>query len=135
MAAPHVVLYDSDCGFCVWAMAKVLAFDRDGRLRPLALQSPAADALLGGMEEGRKMASWHLAGPGGELHSGGAAFAPLMRLLPRGGRALAAVFARFPRASDRLYLAVADRRGALGRLLGEGARARARRTVEGREAG
>jgi predicted DCC family thiol-disulfide oxidoreductase YuxK len=116
-------------------MAKVLAFDRDGRLRPLALQSPAADALLGGMEEGRKMASWHLAGPGGELHSGGAAFAPLMRLLPRGGRALAAVFARFPRASDRLYLAVADRRGALGRLLGEGPRARARRTVEGREAG
>ena len=132
MPERHVVLYDSDCGFCVWTMAKVLAWDRYGRLRPMALQRPESDALLGGMDEERKMASWHLVAPGGEVHSGGLAFAPLMRLLP-GGRPLAAAFARFPRAADRLYFAVADRRAALGRLVSSRARARAAWRVGRRE--
>lgn len=78
------------------------------------------------------MASWHLVAPGGEVHSGGRAFAPLMRLLPA-ARPLALAFARFPSAADRVYVAVADRRAVLGRLVSSGARARARSRVERRE--
>ena len=43
------LLYDADCGFCRWAAAKVLAWDRRGTLRPVALQDRAgSDRLLPG---------------------------------------------------------------------------------------
>ena len=70
------VLYDQDCGFCRWSMAKILAWDRRGALRPVALQGPEADRLLPGMDPETKMASWHLLGPDGRVHSAGAAAAP-----------------------------------------------------------
>jgi predicted DCC family thiol-disulfide oxidoreductase YuxK len=129
---PAVVLYDSDCGFCVWAMSKVLAWDRARRLRPLALQHPEARTLLGGMDEERMMASWHLVAGDGSVLSAGRALAPLLRLLP-GGRQPSGVLARLPRASDALYLAVAGRRTMFGRLVTTGARQRARRRVDSRE--
>jgi predicted DCC family thiol-disulfide oxidoreductase YuxK len=113
----HVILlYDADCGFCKWTTAKVLAWDRRGRLRPMALQDPEADALLGGMGQERKMASWHLVGSDGDVYSAGKAFPPLLRLLP-GGRFFAAAAARFPGLTDRLYDYVAARRSPLGRVL------------------
>jgi predicted DCC family thiol-disulfide oxidoreductase YuxK len=59
-APAAAILYDADCGFCRWSLGKLLAWDRPRRLRPVALQDPEADALLGGMEEERRMASWHL---------------------------------------------------------------------------
>ena len=55
-----VVFYDADCGFCRWAVDKLLAWDRAGRLRPAALQGPEADRLLPGLSEEARMASWHL---------------------------------------------------------------------------
>jgi predicted DCC family thiol-disulfide oxidoreductase YuxK len=113
-----VLLYDSDCGFCRWSADKVLAWDRSGRLRALALQDPQTDALLGGMDEAEKMASWHLVTADGRVHSGSAAAPPLLRLLP-GGRAPAALLAAFPRATDRAYRLVARNRDRFGRLLGE----------------
>jgi predicted DCC family thiol-disulfide oxidoreductase YuxK len=125
------VAYDDDCGFCRWCLAKVLAWDRRGALRPVALSSPEAARLLGGMAPEERAASWHLVEPGGRVHSGGAAFAPLARRLP-GGRPLAALAARFPRAAERAYRAVADRRTALGRLIGTGARRRADRRIAAR---
>ncbi|MEA2405319.1 MAG: DCC1-like thiol-disulfide oxidoreductase [Thermoleophilaceae bacterium] len=127
-----MVLYDADCGFCLWALAKVLAWDRQCRLRPLALQDPAAGALLGAIDEERGMESWHLAAPDGELRSAGGALAPLLRLLP-GGAALAPALERSPRLADRLYFAVAGRRSALGKLVSAAARARAKARVEKRE--
>ena len=36
--ARATVLYDGDCGFCKWSLAKLLAWDRRGALRPLPLQ-------------------------------------------------------------------------------------------------
>jgi predicted DCC family thiol-disulfide oxidoreductase YuxK len=111
-----VVLYDADCGLCRWTLGKVLAWDRRAQLEPVALQDPAADRLLGGMDECRRMASWHLVAPDGTVHSAGSALPELLELL-RGGRPLAAALRRFPRASERLYFAVANNRGALGRLL------------------
>ena len=110
------MLYDADCGFCKWSLDKLLAWDRRRRLRPVAIQSPEGDQLLAGMTEDERLASWHLVLPSGEVRSGGAAAEPLARLLP-GGRPLAAVFAAFPRATERAYRWVADHRSALARLV------------------
>jgi predicted DCC family thiol-disulfide oxidoreductase YuxK len=111
-----VLLYDADCGFCRWAVDKLLAWDRAGRLRPAALQSPEADRLLPGLDEETKMASWHLV-IDGNVYSGGAAAAPLLRLLP-GGRPVAPVVAAFPGMTDRAYRLVARNRDRFGRLAG-----------------
>ncbi|MDP9187873.1 MAG: DUF393 domain-containing protein, partial [Actinomycetota bacterium] len=60
MSVPRpAVLYDRDCGFCRWSLSKLLAWDRSGRLRPVALQDPEADRLLAGMPEEERMDSWH----------------------------------------------------------------------------
>ena len=111
-----VLLYDADCGFCRWAIDKLLAWDRAGRLRPAALQGPEANRLLPGMSEEQKMGSWHLV-VDGDVYSGGAAAAPLLRLLP-GGRPLAPVVAAFPGVSDRAYRLIARNRDLFGRLAG-----------------
>jgi len=108
------VLYDADCGFCKRLLGGLLRWDRDDRLTPVALQSAEADALLADLDEGERMASWHLIAPSGERTSGGAALPPVLRLLP-GGRAPAAVFARFPRLTERGYRWVADHRSLFSR--------------------
>ena len=115
-----VVFFDADCGFCRWAVDKLLAWDRAGRLRPAPLQGPEAERLLPGLSEETRMASWHLV-LDGKVYSGGAAAAPLLRLLP-GGRPLAPVVAAFPGVSDRAYRLVARNRDRFGRLAGRGAR-------------
>ncbi len=121
------VLYDPDCGFCRVSLAVVLRWDRHGRLRPVPLGGEEADALLHGMPEDERMASWHLVEPG-SVHSGGAAFAPVLARLP-GGRPLARLSARFPRASERAYRLVADHRSLFGRLLPAAARRWADRVI------
>jgi predicted DCC family thiol-disulfide oxidoreductase YuxK len=113
----HLILYDRTCGFCKWSLNKVLAWDRRRRrLRPVALQDEEAVRLLAGMPRERQLASWHLITPDGRVRSGGAAAGPLARLLP-GGRPLAWLLERSPRATDRAYGAVAGNRDRLARLL------------------
>ena len=126
------ILYDGDCGFCRWALAKLLAWDRRGALRPLALQTPEAKGLLAGMPEQERMASWHLVEADGAISSAGAAFAPLLRMLPGGGPA-AALADRLPKVVDRCYRSVAGRRDLLGPLLTDGMRRRARARIAARE--
>jgi predicted DCC family thiol-disulfide oxidoreductase YuxK len=106
------VLYDADCGFCNWLLAALLRWDRAVRLRPIALQRPEAEDFLVGLGAAERMASWHLVSPTGARRSGGAAVAPLLRLLPR-GRVPAAAFARFPRLTARGYRWVAEHRSRL----------------------
>jgi predicted DCC family thiol-disulfide oxidoreductase YuxK len=127
----HVVLYDRDCGFCRWALANILRWDRRRLLRPVALQDPEADRLLSGMPEAERMASWHLVDPRGEVRSGGPAAAPLFRLLP-GGPPLAAAAGRFPGAAEHGYRWVADHRSWFGRPLSDGAKKRADEVIEER---
>jgi predicted DCC family thiol-disulfide oxidoreductase YuxK len=115
---PAVLLYDSDCGFCRWSVDKVLAWDRGGRIRTMELQDPEAGSLLGGMEPGEKMGSWHLVTPDGRVYSAGAAAPPLLRLLP-GGKPLAALLAAYPGFTDRAYRTVARNRDRFGRLVGQ----------------
>ena len=128
MTPRALLLYDADCGFCRWSLAKLLAWDRAGRLRAVALQDPEAARLLGAMSEEKRMDSWHLVTPGGEVHSAGAAFPALFELLP-GGRPLATLARRFPEATQRTYEAVSRNRGRLARLITQGAARRARRRI------
>src|SRR3712207_2420034 len=85
-AGRYRAFYDADCGLCRWVMGVLLAWDRRHTLTPVALQDEdAADRLLGGMDHQRRMASWHLVTPEGDVQSGGRALTPLLRLLPGGG--------------------------------------------------
>jgi predicted DCC family thiol-disulfide oxidoreductase YuxK len=104
------ILYDRSCGFCRRSVERVLRWDRNRRLRPVALQDPEADRLLEGMDEERKMASWHLVTADGAVYSAGAAFPPLLRRLP-GGRPLAWLAAALPGPTERAYRYVARTRG------------------------
>jgi predicted DCC family thiol-disulfide oxidoreductase YuxK len=113
------LLYDADCGFCKWCTAKVLAWDRDRRVRPVPIEDP------------EMLSSWHLVDADGRVYSAGAAFAPLLRLLP-GGRPLAGLAARFPRAVEWAYRLVADNRSLFGKLVTSGARERASRRIRER---
>jgi len=118
-AGQHVLLYDADCGFCRWAVRKVLRWDRARRLRTCALQDPQAARWLGDMPEWERMASWHLVSPQWQVYSGGRAVPALLRLLP-GARVLAAVVEAFPGVVEAAYRWVARHRGRLGRLVGGG---------------
>jgi hypothetical protein len=111
-----------------------------GALRPLALGTEEADALLADLTPDERAASWHLildpeesqgARPGSAgptRLSAGAALGPAMSLL-RGGRIPAAVFVRFPDATECGYRWVADHRGLLGRFVPARARRWADRVI------
>ena len=121
------ILYDRDCGFCRLSCALVLALDRLRRLRPVAIQGPEGQRLLGQMPEERRLDSWHLVTANGQVHSAGAAFPPLLRLL--GAAPLAAVLEQFPAAAERGYRFVADRRSPLGRRIPQAVKRRADRLI------
>ena len=110
------VLYDEDCGFCKWSLNRLLAWDRHRRLRPLAIQSEEGQELLRDVPEAERLDSWHLVLPGGEVHSAGAAAAPLMDVLPL-GRPFAWLFRRFPKTTERGYRWVAGNRNRIARVL------------------
>ncbi|MFN3284836.1 MAG: thiol-disulfide oxidoreductase DCC family protein [bacterium] len=112
----YVLLYDADCGFCRWAVGRVLRWDRGGQVRPCALQDPEATRWLAGLPQEVRMASWHLVDPQGRVASGGRAVAPLLRLLPFGAP-LAALAHAFPGMVDAAYRWVARHRSKLGRLV------------------
>jgi predicted DCC family thiol-disulfide oxidoreductase YuxK len=116
MAADHTILYDRDCGLCRSSLALVLAWDRNHRLRPVALQDPEADRLLAALSPEERMASWHLVRPDGTVRSAGDAFESLFELLPAGGTP-AAMARRFPGAARRGYRLIADNRSPLGKLI------------------
>jgi len=126
------VLYDADCGLCVWLLSALLRCDRGSRLRPLALQRAEADDLLAELTRDERMQSWHLISPSGERSSGGAAFPPLLRLLPRGGVPAAAA-GRLPALTDRAYRWVAGHRVQLAKLVPRASKRRARERVRARE--
>jgi predicted DCC family thiol-disulfide oxidoreductase YuxK len=127
-----VVLYDAGCGFCRWTLAKLLAWDRRRALRPVPIDSMEGEVLLADLSEEERGASWHLL-VGGYRFSAGAAFPPLLRLLP-GGRPLAWLTARFPRVTRAGYGLIAASRSTIGPLIPAGAVRRAERRIEGRSA-
>jgi predicted DCC family thiol-disulfide oxidoreductase YuxK len=114
----HVVLYDEDCGFCRWSLARLRRSDRRGHLRAVPIQSDEGGRLLADLSERDRLASWHLVTPDGRRYSGGGAIGPMARLLPA-GTPVAFLAETFPRSTDRLYRWVARNRDKLGRWLGE----------------
>jgi predicted DCC family thiol-disulfide oxidoreductase YuxK len=122
------VLYDPDCGFCRWSLARVLALDRSHRLRPVALGTAEADELLWDLTPPERAASWHLVSPRQRRTSGGAAAVPLLRLLP-GGRVPAAALACMPETTERVYSWVADHRSTLTRSLPSRSKAHATEAI------
>ena len=126
------VLYDSDCGFCKWLLSGLLAWDRNRRLEPVALQRPEADILLADLTPAERMASWHLISPYGERRSGGEAVPALLAQLPA-GRVPAAAFATVPRLTDRSYRWVAGHRTELSKFVPASAKRRAAERVRRRE--
>jgi predicted DCC family thiol-disulfide oxidoreductase YuxK len=118
------VLYDHDCGFCRWSVARLLAWDRAGRLRPLAIQSDEGQRLLADLTPEQRLACAHAIDAAGRRTSGGDALAPVAAVLP-GGAPLAALGRRAPALARAGYRAVAGRRTLLGRLVGDAAKARA----------
>jgi predicted DCC family thiol-disulfide oxidoreductase YuxK len=125
------VLYDDGCGFCAWGVGVLLAWDRRGRLRAVAIASDEGQALLAPVPPAARAGSWHLAAPDGTVNSAGAAVAPVLRLLPL-GRPLAVLPAALPGPTERAYRWVARNRRRIGRLVPAGARARARRRLAAR---
>ena len=126
-----LVLYDADCGMCKWLLALLLRWDREARLRPLALQRAEADRLLADLALAERMASWHLVSADGRHWSAGTALPRVLALLPAGGIP-AAMLDRMPRITDRGYWWVAAHRGTLGRLVPSEAKRRATRLIERR---
>jgi len=110
------ILYDADCRFCRSSLALVLVWDHRHTFRPVAIQSDEGAALLPGRTEAQRLASAHLAPPGAEPVSGGAAAGPILRELP-GGAPLSTLAYRLPGAADRSYRWVAANRGRLSRLV------------------
>ena len=127
-----VVFYDRDCGFCAWALARLLRWDRGRALRPTPIQGPEGDVRLAGIPPARRLASWHVADDG-HVWSGGAALTRVLRRLP-GGAAPAWATARLPGVTERAYAWVAAHRTLLARPLTEGAKARARSLIAERAA-
>jgi predicted DCC family thiol-disulfide oxidoreductase YuxK len=127
------VLFDLDCGFCRWTVAKLLAWDRHRRLRPVAIQSQEGERLLADVPSDQRLASAHAIDADGRRSSGGDALAPIADVLP-GGRPLAAVARRAPGLARAGYDAIAARRPLFGRLVSDGARARADRRIAERAA-
>jgi predicted DCC family thiol-disulfide oxidoreductase YuxK len=126
-----LVLYDDQCGFCVWCMAWLLRADRRRRLAPVAIDSGQGGRLLADMPEAQRLASWHVCDDSGLLASGGGGVAYVLARLP-GGAPAAALARRLPRASERAYGWVAAHRSRLGRLLPRASKARARELIASR---
>jgi predicted DCC family thiol-disulfide oxidoreductase YuxK len=124
-----IVLYDADCGFCRWAMAWALRRDRRGRLLPAPIQSPLGDELLADLSPDERLEAAHAVLPNGRRRSGGEAAAEVLETLD-GTRFLGRLARSVPGVTGRLYDAVAGRRMAVGRLVGEQPRRRADRLLE-----
>ena len=127
------VLYDHDCGFCRWSVGRLLAWDRAGRVRPLAIQSAEGQALLGELTPEQRLATAHAVDAAGRRTSGGDALAPVAAVLP-GGAPLAALGRRAPALVRAGYRAVAGRRTLFGRLVSDTAKARADQRIAQRSA-
>ena len=113
---PVIVLYDRDCGWCRWSIAKLLAADRRLLLLPEPIQSEAGAFLLAGLDPAERLASAHAVTPDGRVHSAGDAAAPIAAVLP-GGAALTTLLLASGGATHAVYRVIAANRATLGRLV------------------
>lgn len=110
-----LVLFDADCGFCLYGRDLLLRWDRRGRLTAGLIQDHEATTLADLSPEAR-LAGWHVVHSAGRRESGGAALAAVLEVLPGAGCA-ARVLRTFPGPTQRIYAWVAAHRVAISRLL------------------
>jgi predicted DCC family thiol-disulfide oxidoreductase YuxK len=118
MADP-VLLYDADCGFCRFCVARLLDWDVRARLRPIAIQSAEGQELLAGMPAADRLRSAHAVDADGRIHSGVAAVSVIAAELPAGAP-VAWLVGRLPAPTEWAYRWVADHRTGLSRLVPRG---------------
>jgi predicted DCC family thiol-disulfide oxidoreductase YuxK len=126
-----VLVYQGTCRFCCVVTSLVLLWDRNRRIRPVALETAEAAELLASLPADVRGRSWHLIDSGGALFSAGDAFPELLRLLP-GGRGPAMMSGVRPGVTARAYTAISSRRSAIGRALPELVVRGARAVIAGR---
>ncbi len=120
------VLYDEDCGFCRWALAKLLAWDRSRAAAPRADPGPRGASGCWPACPRRSRGS-----PPGTSSAPTACFAQAARRSRRcwrcclAGERLAGLAERAPGMLDRVYRWVAGHRTLLGKPVSIGARRRA----------
>lgn len=119
-----IVLYDSDCGFCRWAMAWAVGRDDRHVLVTVPIQSPLGGELLVEVRPSERLRAAHAINGDGSLYSGGAAAAQVLSVLAP-TRALGQLATRLPRVTALLYGFIAARRTTFGRFAGPQARQRA----------
>lgn len=117
------LMYDSDCGFCLWTVGVVLRRDHKRIIRPVAIQGMTGARLLADLPAAERAASWHLVLADGRRYSRGAVVPPLLGLFDH--RVQERLAEHFSSLIDLAYGFVANRRGALGSVLSRGARQRA----------
>ncbi|MBF6618962.1 MAG: DUF393 domain-containing protein [Patulibacter sp.] len=110
-----LVLFDADCGFCLYGRDLLLRWDRGGRLRADLIQRHATTTLAD-LPPDEQLASWHALHPDGRRESGAAALAAVLERMPLAGCAARLVRA-FPGPADRAYRWVAAHRTGISRLL------------------
>lgn len=110
-----LVLFDADCGFCLYGRDLLLRWDRRGRLTTGMIQDHERTTLADLTPE-QRLASWHVVHPDGRRESGGAALAAVLEVLPGAGCPARAARA-FPTPVDRVYRWVASHRVAISRVL------------------
>jgi len=129
MAAPPLtVLYDADCGFCRFWVARLLDWDVNRRLRPVAIQSGEGERLLAAIPVDDRLRSAHVADAEGRIRSGGAALSIVAEQLPAGAP-IAWLADRLPGPTDRFYRWVADHRTPLSRFVPAGLKRRASASI------
>ncbi len=110
-----LVLFDADCGFCLYGRDLLLRWDRRHRLAADLIQRHR-DTTLADLSPEQQLASWHAIHPDGRRESGGAALAAVLEQLPLAGGA-ARVVRALPGPTDRAYRWVARHRTGISRLL------------------
>jgi predicted DCC family thiol-disulfide oxidoreductase YuxK len=131
--ARWTLLYDADCGFCKWIVATLLAWDRDARLVPHAIQGERGQSLLRDLTREQQLEAVHLITPSGERLSGGAVAGPLLRVLPAGAIP-ARIAERVPTLTGRAYVWVAGHRSQLSKAVPAALKRRASERVQRAEA-
>lgn len=109
----------------------MLALDRRGSLRPVAIQGAEGRRLLAGVPVERRLSSAHAVTADGRVFSAGDAAAPITAALP-GGAVVAPVLRMAGPLTRTAYRLVAGNRTRLGRLVTPAMRERADERIAAR---
>lgn len=110
------VLYDEDCRFCRWSVAKLISLDGAAHLRPEPIQSELGQQLLAAIPTAERLASAHCVDTAGQVSSGGDAFSLVAAQIPGLGFA-SRVASAVPIVPQVGYRLVAGNRGSFGRFM------------------